>query len=268
MRSEPSVSPPRGLVGAPSPRATTLYRVLITLCSLIARRLLGFRLELQGSEYLPRTADGRPAGGWIAAALPHRTWVEPFVLAMLLPVEPRIVFLGDGRAIFRSPLRRLLFRLVGGVVPIWPGGGGRAFVAHVTAAESVLRTGAVFALFPEVGPPVSVDQARPLGAGLGYFALRTGAPIVPLVLGGTHELYLGRRILLQVLPPTSAADLGGLSPQTSIPPPGSSPERRLAHRIVDAFYERTAPVVSELHRSVEAPPGTPKRALWLSRLLH
>jgi 1-acyl-sn-glycerol-3-phosphate acyltransferase len=268
MPSGSTASRPRGLVGTPSARATALYRVLIALCSVIARRLLGFRLELQGGEYFPSTAEGRPAGGWIAAALPHSTWVEPFILAILLPVEPRLVFLGDGRAIFRSPLRRLIFRLVGGIVPIWPGGGRTAFEAHSRAAESVVRAGAVFALFPEVGPPVTADRARPLGAGLGYFALRTGALIVPIVHGGTHELYVGRRILLRVLPPVDWRELDGRPPDAIAPARGSAAERELAHRIVEAFHALTAEAVADAYRSTESPPGTPKRARWLTHVLH
>ena len=50
-------------------------------------------------------------------------------------------------------------------------------------------------------------EARPLAPGIGYFGLRSGAPIVPLVFGGTHELYRGRRIQMRVLPAVRAADL-------------------------------------------------------------
>jgi 1-acyl-sn-glycerol-3-phosphate acyltransferase len=235
---------------------------------LIARGVLRFDLDLAGSAHLPRRSGRARAGGWIAAALPHRTWVDPFVLALLLPAEPRLVFLGDGRAIFRSSVRRLLFRIVGGVVPIWPGGGRTAFEAHSRAAESVVRAGAVFALFPEVGPPVSADRARPLGAGLGYFALRTGAPIVPIILGGTHELYVGRRILLRVLPPLDWRDLGGQPPDAIAPVRDSVAERELAHRIVEAFHALTTEPVADAYRSTETPPGTPKRARWLTHVLH
>jgi 1-acyl-sn-glycerol-3-phosphate acyltransferase len=223
---------------------------------------------LEGAGHLPRTASGSPAGGWIAAGLPHRTWIDPFVLVLLLPLEPRLTFLGDGRAIFRSPLRRVAFRVLGGVVPVWPGGRRQAFEAHVQAAESVVRAGAVFALFPEVGPPVPVGKARPLGAGLGYFALRTGAPILPLVLGGTHELYRGRRIVLRVLPPLDARQVAGLTEGSPLPPPGSPGERDAAHRIVAAVHELTAASVSETHAAAEAAPEMPRHWRWLTGLFH
>ena len=258
---------PVGLMGVPSARATTLYRALLRACH-IAGRLLGLRFVLEGRDRLPATPDGRPAGGWIAAGFPHRTWIDPFVLAELLPVEPRLVFLGDGRAIFRSRFRRAVFARIGGVVPIWPGGGRNAVDAHIAAARSVVDAGAVFALMPEVGPPVPVERARPFGTGLGYFALRTGAPIVPLVLGGTDEIYWGRRIVLRVLPPVTARDLLGLAPADPLPEPWTAEERAAAHRIVDALHERTAIDVAEAHGLARPRPGARRPLRWLTRLFH
>jgi 1-acyl-sn-glycerol-3-phosphate acyltransferase len=221
-------------------------------------------MSLEGGEHLPTDADGRPAGGWIAAGLPHRTWIDPFVLALLLPVEPRLTFFGDGPAIYRSWWRRLVIGRIGGVVPIWKGRSGRAFEAHVGAARSVIDAGAVFALFPEVGPAVPVEEARPLSPGVAYFGLRTGAPIVPLVLGGTHELFLGRQIVLRVLPPVTALELAGLPPDAAPPAPDSSEERAVAHRATDALHARTAPIVAETHLAVEPPAGAARRLRWLT----
>ncbi|HSH22052.1 MAG TPA: 1-acyl-sn-glycerol-3-phosphate acyltransferase, partial [Candidatus Caenarcaniphilales bacterium] len=158
-----------------------------------------FRVRFLGTEHLPGAAAGRAAGGWICCALPHRTWVEPLLLLALLPAEPRLIVLGDGRTIFRSPLRRLLATRVGGVVPIWSGSGRAAFAGHVEAARRTVAAGAVFCLFPEVGPPVRMPELRRLSPGVAYLALRTGAPIVPVVFGGTDSLYLRRRIEVRLL---------------------------------------------------------------------
>ena len=235
---------------------------------LIGRRLFGFRTEVLGLEHLPRTADGRPAGGWIAAGLPHRTWVDPFVVTDNLPVEPRLIFLGDGRAIFRSRWRRWLVRRIGGVIPIWPGGGRPAVEAHLAAASAALDAGAVLCLFPETGPPTPPGTARPFGSGLAYFALRTGAPIVPLVLGGTHELYRRRRFRLEILPPVTWQDLAGVPPDTPPPEPWSSAERRLAHRLTHALHERTVAPVAAAHLATVPRSGMRKRWRWLTTAWH
>jgi 1-acyl-sn-glycerol-3-phosphate acyltransferase len=235
---------------------------------LIGRFVFGFRTEVVGLDRLPCTPDGLPAGGWIAAGVPHRTWVDPFVVADALPIEPRLVFFGDGPAIFRSRWRRLLVRRLGGVIPIWPGAGREAVEGYIADAATALDTGAVLCLFPETGSATLPGTARPFGSGLAYFALRTGAPIVPLVLGGTHELYLHRRFRLEILEPVVWQDLAGVSRDTAPPEPWSSAERRLAHTLTLALHERTAASVAAAHRATTLPPGRAKRGRWLTTAWH
>jgi 1-acyl-sn-glycerol-3-phosphate acyltransferase len=268
VRNRPVRNRPVGLVGAPSPRASRFYRLLLVCVRVIGRGLFGFRTQVVGADRLPRDASGRPAGGWIAAGLPHRTWVDPFVVADNLPVEPRLVFFGDGPAIFRSRWRRLVFRRMGGVIPIWPGGGRAAVDAHLTAAGEALESGAVLCLFPEAGAATPPGTARPLGLGLAYFALRTDRPIVPIVLGGTHDLYRGRRFRLEILPAMSARKLAGLPADARLPEAWSKPEREAAHRIVAQLHALTAEPVLAAHRAAEPPPGTRRRWRWLTTAWH
>lgn len=253
-----------GLIGEASPRAPLLIRLLRRLFGWIGRRLLGFRFEVMGAENLPRTPDGNMAGGWIAAGVPHVTWIEPFVMLVLLPPEPRLIWFGDGRVIERSAWRRVVFRRLGGIVPIWPGGGQQAFAEHVAAVERVVAAGAVFAIFPERGKAAPPGTARELAPGVAYFALRSGAPIVPIVFGGTHELFRGRRIRLHVLPAQTPRGLAGLAVEGPPLRPGSRAEREAAQAIVTALAEQTAGPVAEAHRATEPPPGARKRWLWLT----
>ena len=256
---------PAGLVGSASPRAGVAYRLLRTAWRLAAFALR-FRVEVEGLEHMPRTPDGRRAGGYILAGIPHRTWIDPFLPWGWLPAEPRLVFFGDARTMARSPFRRWVIRRVGGILPIPSHGGPRAFATHMAAAADVIRAGAVFMLFPEYGPPAPVEASREVAAGLGYVALRTGAPIVPVVIGGNHELYLGRRIAVQVLAPLDPFVLAGMPPDGPAPQPRSREERLAAHRLVVAFREAVAPAVDAAWRSVEPRPGHRKRGLRLTHL--
>ncbi|MET1232802.1 MAG: lysophospholipid acyltransferase family protein [Candidatus Limnocylindrales bacterium] len=242
------------------PGAPVALRLLRRTFGLIGRGLLGFHLELSGEEHLPRDRDGRPVGGWIAAGLPHVTWIEPFVMLVLLPVEPRLVWFGDARAMERSRLRRAAIRVLGGVVPIRPGGGPEAFEGHVESIRAVVGTGAIFALFPERGPAVPPGKARPIASGIGYFGLRSGAPIVPIVFGGTHELYRGRRIQMRILPPVAATDLAAEASMSG----AVMDERDAAHAVAAAVHTLTAEAVAEAHRATEPRPGSTKRWRWLT----
>jgi 1-acyl-sn-glycerol-3-phosphate acyltransferase len=256
---------PAGLIGSASPRAGVAYRLLRRAWRAIAIALR-VRLTVEGLEHLPRNPDGTPAGGWVAAGVPHRTWIDPFLLWMLLPVEPRLVFFGDARTMARSPLRRWVVRRVGGILPIPSHGGPRALATHLAAAAEVLRSGAVFCLFPETGPPAPVGTAREIAAGLGYVAMRSDASIVPIVIGGNDELFLGRRIVVRVLPPIDARTLAGLAPGSPLPPAGSHDEREAAHRIADRFSTHTAEAVATAHADAAPRPGARKPGRRLTTL--
>lgn len=256
--------PPVGLLGRVEATPPPSYRLLLAVFHVIGRGLFGFRAILAGRANLPHDADGRPLGRWIAAALPHRTWVDPLLVADLLPREPRLVFVGDGQAIHRSWWRRLLVRWIGGIIPIWPGGGRRQVEAHITGARAAIDAGTVLVIFPEVGPTAPLGTARPLGLGIAYLALRTGAPIVPLVIGGGHELFRGRRLVLGVLRPLAWQELADLPAGAAPPAPWSSDERRIAHQVVAALHARTGGAVAAAHRAAEPPDGTPRRWTWLT----
>ena len=261
-----------GFVGRPTSRASWAYRLGRVAFVVLLRGIFGLRIEVEGREHLPRDGSGRVVGGWIAAGLPHRTWIDPFTMGLALPVEPRLVFFGDGRAMFRTAWRRFWLRQVGGIIPIWvrrysPGVDREDVMAtYTTAVRSALAAGAILAILPETGPPVPVDRARPFGRGLAYFALRTSAPIVPIILGGTDVLFRGRRIVIRILPPVDARDLAGLDAGTAAPGAGSREERLAARRATEALHELTAPHVPELRTRAEPPPGTRRRWTWMTHL--
>ena len=259
---------PPGLIGDASPAAGVAYRMLRRTWRLGAF-VLRFHVDVEGLEHLPRGADGKLVGGWIAAGLPHRTWIDPFLAWGWLPAEPRLVFFGDARTMARSPLRRWVVRRVGGIIPIPSHGGPRSFATNLAAGAEVLRSGAVFCLFPESGFPVPPGTARPIAGGLGYLALRTGAPIVHVIIGGNDVLFFGRRLVLKVLPPatwrTWAAADGEPVPDEA-PRPGSAEERRLAHRVSDGFRAATAAAVREAHAVVMPAPETRQRGTGLTTL--
>jgi 1-acyl-sn-glycerol-3-phosphate acyltransferase len=126
----------------------------------------------------------------------------------------------------------------------------------------------VVCLFPETGPATPPGTARPLGLGVAYFALRTGAPVVPVVLGGTHELYRGRRFRLEVLRPVGARELAGFPVDAPLPEPWTRAERDAAHRIVASLHALTAEPIAAAHLATILPPGSSRRWRWLTTAWH
>jgi 1-acyl-sn-glycerol-3-phosphate acyltransferase len=265
IRRAPERELPAGLRGRATARAGITYRLLRIVWRALAA-VLRLHIVVEGAERLPRTVDGRPAGGWIAAGLPHRTWIDPFIPWIVLPPEPRLAFFGDARTMARSPVRRFVLDRLGGVIPIPAGHDRKTVDVHLEAARHVLDAGAVFCLFPETGPAAPLGSIRRLGGGIGYVALRNGAAIVPLVIGGNDELYLGRRIVVRILPPLDPLALAGLASPEEVPPAESAQEREAVHRILAGLALAVADDVRDVHRLAEPPSGFKKRGRFLTTL--
>jgi 1-acyl-sn-glycerol-3-phosphate acyltransferase len=193
--------------------------------------------------------------------------MDPFVAMHALPVEPRCWFLGSGPSTFTSRWRELLIRRLGGLLPVWRGGLG--IESHVRSARAVVEAGAVFVQMPEGtvnGPPGKLGPFRP---GAALIALRTGAPVVPLAIAGTEELYVGRRMASRVLPSTSARELLKQTWDGILPAPESREELELAKRASAALAALLEPVVEELHATTVERPDRPRprrlrrRLTWL-----
>jgi len=234
----------------PESRASLFVRALRLLARFVCFGLLRFQIRTSGREHLPR-------GGYLLVAAAHRGWIDPFVVMHALPVEPRSWFLGSGPSTFTSRFRECLVHRLGGLLPVWRGGLG--IESHVRSARAVVDAGAVFVQMPEGtvnGPPGGLGPFRP---GAALIAIRTGAPIVPLAMAGTEELYIGRRMASRVLAATSARELLGDAWDGAPPEPESREELALAKLASEALAARLGPVVQALYPGTVDPPGRQRR---------
>jgi 1-acyl-sn-glycerol-3-phosphate acyltransferase len=234
----------------PEAKASILYRLLRLVGRFVIFMVFRFRIRTSGQEHLPR-------GGYLLVAAAHRGWMDPFVVMHAIPAEPRAWFLGSAPSTFTSRWRERLIHRLGGLLPVWRGGVG--IEQHVASARAVIANGAVFAQMPEgtvSGPPGRLGAFR---TGWAVIALRTDAPIVPLAIAGTEELYLGRRLASRVLPVTSVRALAGLGPEAALPAEGSREEFALADRMSDALAAMLGPTVEALHAWTIDPPSDPRR---------
>jgi 1-acyl-sn-glycerol-3-phosphate acyltransferase len=234
----------------PEAKASILYRFLRLVGRFVIFVVFRFRIRTSGQEHLP-------AGGYLLVAAAHRGWMDPFVVMHAIPAVPRAWFLGSGPSTFTTRWRERLIHRVGGLLPVWRGGVG--IEQHVAAARAVTANGAVFAQMPEgtvSGPP---GRVGPFRAGWAVIAMRTDAPIVPLAVAGTEELYIGRRLASRVLPVISARALVGFAPDAPFPDEGSREELALAHAMSDALAAILGPAVEALYPWTIDPPRHPRR---------
>ena len=132
------------------------------------------RLDVQGLERIPDS-------GGIVLAVNHRAFLDGPVLFGL--VDRPISFLVKNQAF--TPTMAPMLRTTGQVPVVRE----RPDVAAVRFSLQILRAGGVIGLFPEgTRGDGLVRTAKP---GVGYFALRTGAVVVPVACHGTEGLLRG-----------------------------------------------------------------------------
>ena len=212
--------------------------------------LFRFRIQTDGQGNLPK-------GGYLLVAAAHRGWMDPFVVMHAIPLEPRAWFLGSAPSTFTSRWRERLIHWIGGLLPVWRGGLG--VDQHVASARAVVANGGVFVQMPEGTVSGPAGRLGPFRPGWAVIALRADAPIVPLAMAGTEELYLGRRMASRVLPITSVRALAGLTADAALPVAGTRDELDTARRMSEALAEILGPPVEALHALTVDPPNRPRR---------
>lgn len=139
---------------------------------LLARAVVRFltRTSVTGREHLP-------AGGPLLVAFNHLGHLDAVVLIATLPYNMDAIALSD---LFRVPLTGQMLRLYG-AIPVHRDVFDRTVVDKTLA---VLSQGGVLFLAPEARMSVTgaLEKAR---GGVGYIALKTRAPILPVGLTGT-----------------------------------------------------------------------------------
>lgn len=211
----------------------------------LAIRSIGwiFGLRVCGSG-LDRLAT---SGSRILLGAPHRRYLEPIAIGIAAPPQPRIWWLGLGPFIVgRGRVRAALLRRLGGLLPVWRGASG--IDTHLAAATAVFAAGAHYAVMPEGGTEGPRDRFAQFRPGAAVISMRTGVPIVPIVIR-FHD----RRIGLPRIEVIALDDAHVLDPSaTLLPAPGSREE--LAHAV--AWSAALADRMEKIWRS-GSPSGVP-----------
>ena len=180
-----------------SPRANIPYR-LVRLVGIPLLRLC-FSFDVSGRGNIPRR------GNYVVIAN-HLNWLDEFTLLYLLPVEPRLHFLADPTLLVTRRFQWWLIRTTGGYVPVTRDKkADRVLFRHV---DRCLNEGGAVAIFPEANYGPREGELMPFHKGFAHFAIKAGVPVVPVVLSGTKDLWLRKRIRVVVgeAIPTAGAD--------------------------------------------------------------
>ena len=152
----------------------------------LARHLLGLLLRVM---WRPRVSglENIPASGPVILASNHLSFIDSVVIPIIVPRRVRFLakaeyFEGTG---LRGRAVALFFRAVD-AVPVNRESQSNA-MASLHLAMEVLRTGGVFGIYPE-GTRSRDGRVYDGRAGVGWLALESGAPVVPVALVGTDRV--------------------------------------------------------------------------------
>ena len=158
-------------------------RVLYYLARVVLQPffLVWFQLAPAGREH------ARQSGGMIVASN-HRSFLDPFVIAALLPWNRRIQFVAKVELFEKRWQGWALSRL--GAFPIRR---GQSDEVAMQTARLIVERGGTVVIFPEGTRIRSGSLGRPK-RGVGRLALETGAPVLPVAVHGSEQVRRGWRV--------------------------------------------------------------------------
>ncbi|MGI8608308.1 MAG: lysophospholipid acyltransferase family protein [Candidatus Dormibacteria bacterium] len=162
-----------------------LYDVLQVLVRVIVG--LFFRVEILGQEHIP-------AGGCLVVSN-HLSWTDTIFIMYALPRKPRIHTMANESTVFNTGFKRWLMPKLA-VFPIRRNR-GKLDETAVNQVYDLLHAGERVLIFPE-GAYGKDRQLKPLKDGVGYFALNSGQPLLPILLTGTGRLRPGKRLTVEI----------------------------------------------------------------------
>jgi 1-acyl-sn-glycerol-3-phosphate acyltransferase len=150
-------------------------RMVYTLTKLFSKLLFKFlgNPRVIGLENIPQS-------GPVIIVANHSSLLDGFLLASIWP--QRVTFL-VAAYLLKRPVIGSFLRAID-AIPVQSGGNN---LAGKKSAFEVLQRGDILALFPEGGVYQS-DNMGPFNLGWAYFALNSGAPVVPVVIKGTRAV--------------------------------------------------------------------------------
>ena len=216
------------------------YRVISRAARIIVRAIFAalFRVRHHGTL---------PARGPLLVVANHQGWADGFLLAASFPLSADVRLLGDREGTMKIWWWRAVLRAVGMVIPIERAGraADRAAIGSTLAA---LERGAVVVVFAEGRVSRVESSLGPFARGVGYLALRSGAPILPVWLAGTAELYFRKEL----------ATIAGASRPVERAVPTKDATQHIAAIVHDDL--------ASLEPRERAPEPARKRMRWLTNL--
>ncbi len=157
---------------------------------------LVFPLRVKGREHIPQD------GPFIVIANHISMWEVFFIPRMLFP--RRTVFMAKSELFQHGRFFSWVLHAVGA----FPVNRGTADIGAIKKSLGILKAGDVFAIFPEGTRNKKLDGTiQKFNNGVGYIAMVSGAPVIPVLFADTAGFRLFRPVRAVVGPPVDLSSL-------------------------------------------------------------
>jgi len=168
-------------------QATLAYRALRLWAVPLLHSL--FRIRVENREHIPTDRN------YVLIAN-HLNWLDSFAILATFPIEPRVHFLGDTTILVTRKFQWAMVKSVGGFIPVNRKSHPDAVLFH--HANQCLQRGGVLAMYPEGNYGKKEGELLPFKKGFAHFATENHAPVLPVALSGTQDLWLRKTVRLVV----------------------------------------------------------------------
>jgi 1-acyl-sn-glycerol-3-phosphate acyltransferase len=165
-------------------RARLYIRVFKFVVRIIFR--LFFRVRVIGLKNVPPT----PA----IICVNHLGWADPFLVLLFFPVEPRVYVLGEQEVKYISGFRTKVIDWLEIMVML----DRTKPVQALRTMQDVLKRGGSLLIFPEGHLGAEEGKLLELQEGAAHISQRSGAPLLPVGVTGTKELWLRRTLIMRI----------------------------------------------------------------------
>lgn len=189
-----------------------LYKVMKGIASFLF--LFVYRIKSQGKENIPKE-------GGVIFAVNHRSWVDPFMVAL---TSPRPLTFMAKAELFKNPIFGKALKALGA----FPVKRGKGDLAAVKTALSILKEEKVMMIFPE-GTRVKKGQTVEAKPGVAMFAIHAKTPIIPIKIDGEYGFM--KRITVIYGEPMDFSEYGKLPTEEL---------KKLSQGVMDKIYSMEA----------------------------
>lgn len=167
-----------------------MYRVLAGIIRFVV--LLIWGLDMSGGEHIPEDTGAIVAGN-------HTSWFDPFVL--VIAIRRPVHFMAKAELFANPILRWILPR-----VHVFPVRRGQADRQAIRISQERVNEGNLVGMFPEGTRNKTENPLLAIQGGAALIAIKTGVPIIPVVIKKGQRRGLRRPFIVSIGTPI---DLGG-----------------------------------------------------------